>query len=299
MLELTRTFIGDCDAVLRALADGVPFCLVRFHDGEHALLTGRGYSAASGWRWAAHRKDGPLLADLRASLEYVDDTYFVGVSPPDAFYPGYSFYAGAVKTPIRRVTFANLFTGRNFALAKRRFGELRGRCVLVGCGRGVDVKVPADAVNAGAPVADLVAKIVKMDRPVLLAAGPLSNVLAWRMWSAGHRKHPVVDMGSVLDQTIHGVPTREYMHATSRVKDRESSWGAAPPPPPLGTRAAAVRPVPPASRTVLKSVQLMSSSGVEPPKGAIAMPSMYRQQPTGDWTVGKRSRNAKKRRKLT
>lgn len=239
MLNLHRDYKRDYVEVERALREGEPFCLVRFNDGEFALLNGQKYKAASGWKVQATsgrrlktKPDLWIRAPLTASLSANLPGYHIGISPPCCLPAMVLYYRRAVQVPPSRVTFATLFFNANFARAVRFFRELNG--IMVGCGEGCDYRVPADGVNQEWDIDAMVTKLLdEADRPVLLAAGPSACIIGHRYWERalerqtsepGFRPQPIVDVGATLDQVIHGRRTRTYHDANSPLRGHVCVW---------------------------------------------------------------------------
>jgi hypothetical protein len=198
----TQDFTADFDAVLAAEK---PFALVRFGDGELALIDGRAHQSADAWRslgptWL--RKE--LVDSLRAHM----DGWHVGLPPLCCIGGGLKLRATA-RVPLARQTFATLFIHGNLA----RASELRDRykdAVIVGSWYG-EIRIPADGVTQTWDVDSVVAKLLEVDKPILLAAGPCSNIIALRYWTrqASDKRQSIIDVGSAFD-VLNGKKTRHY-----------------------------------------------------------------------------------------
>ncbi len=210
----TRSFTGDLDALLEAPE---PICLVRFGDGEIALIDGIDHQSADAWR-----TKGPawIRGDVIRSLRNDAPGWCVGLPAPCCLKNGVRIHP-AIRIPQERVTFSTLFLHanlRSFPRVITRFAD----AITVGSWFG-DIRVPADGVTVPWDIDACVAEIIAADRDVLLAAGPCSNVIALRYWERVPEsdKHFVLDVGSALD-VAHGRTTRHFHTAMA---DHFCKWG--------------------------------------------------------------------------
>lgn len=215
-------FVHDFEADFNAILERTdPFAFIRFHDGEHALLEKLYYQAASGW--SSNGADVWFFEEFRASLNPPDGVY-IGVSPPCCAPRATHFYRHNVSIAPHRVTYATLFSHRNY----RRFAELRQRfkdAVTVGCANA-DIKVPSNGVTKPWDMDAAVDKMLKARKPILVAAGPCANVMIVRYWQrqAPEHRQIVLDVGAALDQEIHGKRTRYYHEPNSLALKHTCTW---------------------------------------------------------------------------
>jgi hypothetical protein len=83
-------------------------------------------------------------------------------------------------------------------------------------------RIPADGVTQPWDLDGLVAKLLEVDRPILLAAGPCANIIALRYWQRQKpdKRQTILDVGSALD-VLHG----KYSRACHTLKaDHQCSW---------------------------------------------------------------------------
>lgn len=198
----TQDFSKDFDAVLAA---DKPFALVRFGDGELALCDGRAHQSADAWRTL-----GPtwLRRELVDSLRCELPGWHLGLPPLCCIGGGLKLRSTA-RVPLARQTFATLFIHGNLSRAheiKERYSD----AIVVGSWFG-DLRVPADGVTAPWDVDAVVGKLLEIETPILLAAGPCSNLIALRYWTrqAPDKRQTILDVGSALD-VLEGKKTRHY-----------------------------------------------------------------------------------------
>jgi len=210
----TRTFHGDFDALLEAED---PICLVRFGDGEIAIIDGIAHQSADAW---ATKGTSWIRGDVIRSLRNDAPGWCVGLPSPCCLRNGVRIHP-AIRIPQERVTFSTLFLHanlRSFPRVITRFAD----AITVGSWFG-DIRVPADGVTVPWDIDACVAEIIAARRDVLLAAGLCSNVLALRYWDRVPvaDRHFVLDVGSALD-VAHGRTTRHFHTA---MIDHFCKWG--------------------------------------------------------------------------
>lgn len=201
---------------------GEPFALARFADGELACIEGRAHDPY-GSRFGTETWSGsgpmPLRAQLRQSLEADLEGYYLGLSPMCCQGACAHRLGTRVNTPPERRVAATLFSYGNhvrFHELEKRL-ELRKRSVLVS-GKGGDLQVPLDAINHEDWLEPLLEKLLAVrGKPILVAAGPAACVLVHQYWLRAEEPQVIVDIGSVLDEQLHGRGTRMHTAGPDRV----------------------------------------------------------------------------------
>ncbi len=231
MPDFRRDYKADYAAFEAAVRAREPFCFVRFNDGELAVLQGKPYKAASGWRLRRKEESWlrePLLQALRARLP----GYHVGLSPACCLSKAVIFYRREVQVPDPQVTFSTLFFNYNYAQALKFFRQLDA--ALVSCKNG-DFKVPSDGVNREWDIDALVEQLLEVKKPILLAAGPSACVIGHRYWERvlerqtqdrRFRPQSIIDVGATLDTVVHGGRTRLYHDASNPLRGHLCVWDA-------------------------------------------------------------------------
>ena len=214
-----------------------PFAFVRFGDGEAAIMRGRRHLAKSdGWEWPA----GPdwqtcvknsLPWRLVDSLICREPGWHVGISS-FVHHPGdHQYLAGLIDlfggVRNEQVTFAEVFNFANYSRWLDVWNGLkdRGRVQLC-CPSGL-YPIPVNAMHcvAGTGNADyryvadwMIGDSKKGDRsPILVAAGPLANVIIHDYWLRCPPEHRrvIIDVGSAISETIHGRKVRHFQNPRS------------------------------------------------------------------------------------
>lgn len=224
----TGDFRRDFEALLSE-SDKAPYAFVRFADGEYHVLLGKRYRAEDPWQVTEERPSW-LQTPLLDALHYEGERFFVGISSPCCQYQAWAWYTDQLRRRARwKVSYASVFGFQNH----RRFPEFRKKfqdAVLVGCSPKCEVRVPRDGVSGVWDLDAVVERLIELRRPVLLAAGPCSNVIAHQYWlrvPAADRRS-IVDVGAVLDRELFGKVTRSYLSAGGPREGHACSWSAGP-----------------------------------------------------------------------
>jgi 2-polyprenyl-3-methyl-5-hydroxy-6-metoxy-1,4-benzoquinol methylase len=214
-MRFTQGFVADFE---QFDFFGPPFAFVRFGDGERAICLGRPIAAQDGWSFDGGQQD--LSQALLDSLRYDAPDYYVGISDSCCDPEARRWYLEQIRVPGDQVTFANIFVNWNY----RRFRQLDlAGAVTVGCA-GTDFLVPEDVFHTPCDIDGLVQQLLGVDRPILVAAGPLSCILIHRYWQRATRKQVIVDVGSAIDERLKGTTTRNYQRRGTRTAELVCHW---------------------------------------------------------------------------
>lgn len=198
------------------------FTLLRYGDGERAIMEGRSVIAQEGWR--SPDEITKLGADLLASLNMSDSRIWYGISCPCCDQAAYFWYSSRINN--KNITFANLWVNCNFEQFMADFEKLDREAVIIAnaSGKGKKVgklkilkyyEVGDDCVNFWTEADKLIKQIIMEygDRDNLLyvvSAGPMSEPFIMKLFK-NNPNNCYIDFGSAIDQYIHGKITRPYM----------------------------------------------------------------------------------------
>lgn len=214
-MNLTHDFVADLESVL---TEKEPFAFSRFGDGEWRWLTSEQHRHVlqheQWWTGTAPK----FRDELQAAFEYQADGYHVGIMPWCCHGPSSNWYKSKIGN--RPSTFATLFCHGNYDAFLS--AGLRSRSVLVSSAGG-DFTVPSAAINTKWDLDGLISALGRVDRPILVAAGPMACVIVHRYWAAGHRGQ-ILDVGSAYDPEIHGHWTRSYHDPGHASRRHRCAW---------------------------------------------------------------------------
>jgi hypothetical protein len=232
MPTFQQSFRTDFEAVVAGLLPGYggpPYAFARWADGEAAIAFGREHAAKSdGWSWPAGKRT--LLSEsLIDALAYDAEGWHVGITAEEHHAGEHAELLRYVAVPPERVTFAEIFIFANFA----RWQQLDlSHCLAVGCGPDADFRIPADAIGEDwlwhGLADELIEAGAQQRRPILVAAGPVANVLIYEYWRRSARRakdrQVILDVGSVLAERMQGRRTRVYHRANAWQARWEPKW---------------------------------------------------------------------------
>lgn len=212
----------DLEIVIEALKRGEPFGLARFGDGEERMYMGGTYHCSDGWV-SKPNKNSVYRRKIGDSIRYCHDRYHVGVRAPRGL-AVMAWTVNNVRTPPERWCDPCLFVNARWDRARKFFVGFRRHCLLVGSGKGVDFKIPHNCIEPEYKYGKLLKTLLSTKKTILLAAGPLANILVMDYIEAGGQQ-AIVDIGTVLDYELFGKPTRGYMRAALKKKARKKRRG--------------------------------------------------------------------------
>ena len=108
----------------------------------------------------------------------------------------------------------------------RRFRQLDLKPFVTVSNGGGDFRVPDDLVHGQFDIDSLVERLLTVDRPILVAAGPASCIIVHKYWMRAEpaRRQAIVDVGSAIDERIKGRKTRQYQIPGTRTAELICTW---------------------------------------------------------------------------
>ncbi len=229
--EFTQDFATDFELLLGAWTAREPFAFARFGDGEAAILRERPVPfrvQRPTETWDSKNIPGRFRAELWDSLRYKDEGYYVGMQCPACSDISAKYLRENVSTPLDRQTYAELFCYQNWHRIDR--AKFTDACIVTSSSRpeqeGVDsLLIPINAAEI-LDAADTVEALLEVRKPILVAAGPFSNVVIHQYWTKQlpELRQPIVDIGSALDPWLHDTCTRDYQNAWHYRAQRFCTW---------------------------------------------------------------------------
>lgn len=216
-LNFTQDFLSDFE---QFDFRGPPFALARFADGERAICLGEPIRGQDGWNFpggASAFRDA-----LLAALRFDDPGYYLGISDGCCDLPARDWYLSQIAAPLARVTFSNIFVNGNY----QRFRQLDLSDMAVVASEGGDYWVPPDVMNSRFDIDVLVERLMAVNRPILVSAGPASCIIIHRYWqrTPPARRQTIIDVGSAIDERTKGRTTRQYQVPGTRTSSLICRW---------------------------------------------------------------------------
>ncbi len=221
----SRDFQQDCKQLLESIS-GPPIALVRFCDGEYAILKNRKINTADKWR--VPDAGSLFTSQLYASAVYREPDYLYGIPAPCCMKEEYEYFRAVCSSPQERFTFANVFVDGNHAQVIQWVKDNRvlDECAIVSSSKLGHYTIPANAVNDDWDMEKLIEDLRKETRPILVAAGPAANVIIHKYWKDQpvDQRVTILDIGSVFDFWLHGRATRGYHSGDNPNRKKVCSW---------------------------------------------------------------------------
>ncbi len=208
-MKFTHDFREDLETILHEIDHGEPFAFSRFCDGELALIENRQVQSADGWE--VPEEPTPFTQALYESLRYEAPGYHLGlacgcnddgcckdVQPELLDHISYRH-----DMDLDHATTSNVFVNGNFErLAEYMSGTKGSEFFLVGPWHAADFRVPLNIVNMRRPmslVAEVVEKLGAVRRPIIVCAGPATNLIIHDYWRKKTGDwQTIIDMGSAI-----------------------------------------------------------------------------------------------------
>lgn len=186
-------FRRDLELLLHRI-EHEPLAFSRFGDGEWYVCNNKPLRVENdGW---ATTEKAWLPPRLVASLQFDMPGYLVGISPSCCQTFATDYYVQNMRV---EWTYATIFSNANAKRAKEGLQDIKNRTgAIVVSPDSTDFPVPKNAVEAPWDLDGLVTKLLDVDVPIFVAAGPAACVIAHQVWLRGRHKHSVIDVGAVL-----------------------------------------------------------------------------------------------------
>jgi 2-polyprenyl-3-methyl-5-hydroxy-6-metoxy-1,4-benzoquinol methylase len=216
-MRFTQEFVKDFEQIDLW---GRPFAFARFGDGERSICRGVPVACSDGWSF--NGGSSTFASDLYASLISDFPDYYVGISDTCCDREAHEWFMKRVRVPLDRLTFANILVNGNYQ--RFRATDLRGTVVVAS--EGGDFTVPEDIAGTGFEIDGLVERLLRVDRPILVAAGPAACVIVHRYWQRAdaEKRQSIMDVGSAIDEFTKRRKTRRYHFPGSPTANRICRW---------------------------------------------------------------------------
>lgn len=220
----------EFDKIWAKIENKENFALLRYGDGERAIMCGQSVKAIEGW--ISPNYISKLGKDLLSTLELDDDNIFYGISCPCCDPAAYIWYLNKIKN--KNITFANIWVNANYQKFKDKFSTLRRDAILIANYRAKDKKIGNLNILKHYEVSDdcisfwendtgggyeLIERIKKdfgnqNDILYVVSAGPMSEAIISKLYK-NNKNNCYIDFGSCIDNFIHQRETRSYMNENS------------------------------------------------------------------------------------
>ncbi len=226
---------SEFDRIWEKIESGENITILRYGDGERAIMTGRVVIAQEGWESPDYLSR--LGKDLLKSMKIEDSRVHYGISCPCCDSPAYYWYSTRIAN--KNITFANLWVNANYKKFIKSFETLNREAVVVANYRAKGKKIGNLKVLKYYSISDdcftfwenqgdeLLANIKKdfgdkKDLLFVISAGPMSEPIIAELFN-NNPDNCYLDFGSSIDKYFHKKQTRPYEDSDS-VYAKQNCW---------------------------------------------------------------------------
>lgn len=210
------------------------FAYARYADGEVRLMRGDAVHDNSQAylvdKWKAPQSMTKVGRDLLDTISHIEDNFYYAISGTNDSIDDYNFLRTHIKQIPERITFANLWINNNYKKTLQKYSSLSREVFLI-CNekarkenfpfKVVDVTpFPNDCINywesSGEEfITNLTKKFNTLQNTlVFVSCGPISEIIIHRLFIS-NSNNTYIDVGSSIDEYVHGYKTRPYMIGSS------------------------------------------------------------------------------------
>lgn len=236
-----KKFYSDFDYFTDLIRKGTPFAYGRYADGEVALMNGApiGHNSQAFMvdRWTSPNGLTIVGKALLETLEHTEPNYYYAISSHTDNINDYNFLRERIKTD--NITFANLWINANYQKMKE-FYQTLDKSVYIICNHKANKDNFPFKVNELFPFPDDCIKywedygddyiqqlgdyISQINgETFFVSAGPVSEILIHNMYKI-NPNNQYIDVGSSIDEFVHGRITRPYMDTKSQYSKEISEF---------------------------------------------------------------------------
>lgn len=233
---MNKIYLKDqYDIFFKRLISNDNFMLLRYGDGERAIMTGKSVKAQEGW--SSPDCITPLGKELLKTLSLTEENVYYGISCPCCDINAYFWYLSNLKSD--NITFSNMFVNINYQRFLKDFINIKRDAIVIGNAAGKNNKIGNLNVLRYYSVGDecqsfwntqsddLINRIINdfgdnCNILYAVAAGPLAEPILYKLYK-NNPNNCYMDFGSSLDCYIHKNDTRPYSNPTS-IFGKRNCW---------------------------------------------------------------------------
>jgi hypothetical protein len=227
-------FSSDFSRFWELINTNINFAFARYADGEIMLMKGQaitdGTQASSIDKWKSPNRLTKVGEQLLETLNHVEDNYFYAISSITDNINDYKFLKNNIKQKEDNLTFVNLWINANYNLMVKNLC-LNKREVILICNKNakkenfpfnvIDITpFPNDCINFWEEndksfIDEITKKYSSLNNQLFfISCGPISEIIIDVLYKA-NPNNTYVDVGSSIDEFVHGYKTRPYMDSNS------------------------------------------------------------------------------------
>ena len=236
-------FTDDFNLLWNLISSNENFAHARYADGEVLLMRGApvtvGTQAYNVDKWSAPNKLTLVGRELLETLNHTEKNYFYAISGRNDSLSDYNFLMERIKQSEEYITFANLWINANYQNMMVNYKSLQREVVLI-CNENakkenfpfnvIDIQpFPNNCIefwenNSSEYINELINKFGGHENKLfLVSCGPITEIIIHRLY-VNNPNNTYVDVGSSIDEFVHGYKTRPYMTPTTPYAKQISSF---------------------------------------------------------------------------
>lgn len=228
-------FNEDFDYFWSLIEKGENFTFARYADGEVLLMKGQAVNEQTQAfrvdRWKANDGLSKLGLDLLSTLSHTEDNYYYAISTIGDNPNDYDFLKQNIKQNEDKLTFVNLWINANYGVMKTKLDNLNRDVVMICNWKATKDSFPFNVIdilsfpdncvsfweqNSEWFKSEMIDKFKNYNNTLfLISCGPVSEVIIDALYKA-NPNNTYVDVGSSIDEYVHGKKTRPYMDPNSQ-----------------------------------------------------------------------------------
>lgn len=236
-------FTSDFNYFWQLINEGMNFTFTRYADGEVMLMKGipvrEDTQAYRVDNWQAPEGLTKVGQELLETLNHTEMDYYYGISGKSDNINDYLFLTKHIQHNTSHLTFVNLWINANYIRTKEMLLNLKREAIII-CNKEArktnfpfPVKnisgFPNDCVkfweqNSESYIEYLISQYgEERNQLFFISCGPVSEIIIHRLYQ-NNPNNAYIDMGSSLDEFIHGRMTRPYMDVNSPYSREKSTF---------------------------------------------------------------------------
>jgi hypothetical protein len=227
-------FNYDFDFFWGLINKGENFTFTRYADGEVMLMLGNAVGsitqASMVDKWSAPQKMTKAGKDLLETLGHTESNYYYAISSVTDNLADYNFLKTNIKQNEDKLTFVNLWINSNYKKTIEQYHLLKRPVHLI-CNYKARKEnfpftvasitpFPNDCINFWEENSEYFMNELletykdKTNELFFISCGPISEIIIDRLYRA-NPNNSYIDVGSSIDEFVHGHKTRPYMDENS------------------------------------------------------------------------------------
>lgn len=224
-------FFNDFNYFWDMIEKGENFTFSRYADGEVMLMSGKQVNTSTqAYRvdnWSAPSGITKVGKELLDSLNHTEKNYFYGISSKTDNINDYLYLKKNIKQKEENISFVNLWINANYKKSIEKYKTLNRPVTLI-CNYNAEkdnfpfnvntiIPFPDNCIeywetNSDSFVDTLINQVgEKQNELFFISCGPVSEIIIHKLYSH-NPNNTYIDVGSSIDEFVHGQKTRPYMN---------------------------------------------------------------------------------------